>query len=464
MKQILLTLLACTIFFQSCNILEQKESTNTDATMSSSSTLETSSPLASNPVSSGQIEQGLISDRDRTTIADTETTCSYNDFTYLPGEYYSNTSLCNTCICAHDGTFNCSEAGCTDDQSSEDEYYWDESSSSYEYYLDESSSEIYWGEEYSSYDMLLEEMQWCYNDPWCYEDVNDRIECADTTTICGTDGRTYGNACIALELFTIEAAYVGQCDETKECSAILDPVCGLDGVTYDNGCIARQDSQTDIFYPEACNEKQGCPWTWNPTCGSNGKLYDTPCHASIDSVDYTIGYCPGDSSTFYSITEITLHQNELNYHKPTAKDTVFIEHLNIWFNHNDQTFTLSGYIFDNRSKTEEESDSDNDNDRAIEPYFIESGIEKEYSSSEYLTLKALFDDPNFLLESTTGCSTIFDPDNCPTIGMTSFYVRTRNNSFKAYAFGSEIKAAIFSEDITLYLEGLIQITTKEVLN
>lgn len=65
--------------------------------------------------------------------------------------------------------------------------------------------------------------------------------------VCGCDGITYSNACIATNLGGV-TSYVdgacsgcinlGQIDTLAFCSTEVDPVCGCDSVTYNNACQA----------------------------------------------------------------------------------------------------------------------------------------------------------------------------------------------------------------------------------
>ncbi|MEM1025642.1 MAG: Kazal-type serine protease inhibitor domain-containing protein [Myxococcota bacterium] len=93
--------------------------------------------------------------------------------------------------------------------------------------------------------------------------------------VCGVDGQTYDNSCVA-EGFGVAIAYEGECGNPV-CPRIYAPVCGVDGLTYPNDCVAESQGVT-IAYEGECRAP-ACPRIYAPVCGIDGLTYPNDCVA-----------------------------------------------------------------------------------------------------------------------------------------------------------------------------------------
>ena len=153
--------------------------------------------------------------------------------------------------------------------------------------------------------------------------------------VCGCNGITYLNDCVAdaagVSTYTVGPCNLDNCFDpslinvssgtsvdgstgviTLDCSDDYEPVCGCNGITYINSCVAEADGIT--FYttgscsdtcvdPDLMDPDASCVNVYEPVCGCNGVTYTNSCYADAAGVaSYTNGSC-GPSSAWCAEAE-----------------------------------------------------------------------------------------------------------------------------------------------------------------
>lgn len=86
--------------------------------------------------------------------------------------------------------------------------------------------------------------------------------------VCGIDGRTYPNQCIAVNQYKVSIKSAGACTATANvCPTTYNPVCGIDGTTYPNQCTAETINRVAVARQGQC--------TTNSTTTTNNTASNT---------------------------------------------------------------------------------------------------------------------------------------------------------------------------------------------
>jgi hypothetical protein len=109
----------------------------------------------------------------------------------------------------------------------------------------------------------------CVNENSCIDSslINEDLACIEIyAPVCGCDNVTYGNGCIAENYYGISSFTLGECENNTppncidssfinpnvNCTTIYEPVCGCNGVTYGNACVATTQFGVIASTPGEC--------------------------------------------------------------------------------------------------------------------------------------------------------------------------------------------------------------------
>jgi hypothetical protein len=99
--------------------------------------------------------------------------------------------------------------------------------------------------------------------------------------VCGCDGQTYSNDCVAARA-GVSVASTGECPQPGDvCGGLLGEQCADDEYCdYAPEAICGRADATGVCVPKP----QACDLIYAPVCGCDGQTYDSACFANLEGV------------------------------------------------------------------------------------------------------------------------------------------------------------------------------------